>query len=106
MLTVTGIAADVVWFPAASLAIAVSVCEPLMAVVVSHDAEYGELVSSEPRLFPSSTICTPMTPTLSEASAATAIVPEMVEPEMGKEIDTNGGMMSVARGGVPPDECL
>src|SRR5690242_9504023 len=41
-------------FPAASRAIALRVCEPLATVVVFHETEYGEAVSSAPRAAPSS----------------------------------------------------
>ena len=37
--TVTVTAADVVWLPAASRAIAVKVCEPLAALVVFQETE-------------------------------------------------------------------
>src|SRR5205814_221915 len=75
-LTVTG--AEVVRLPAASRATAVKVCEPLLAVVVSTDTEYGAVVSSAAIGAPSAKNCTPATPTLSEAFAATVIVPETV----------------------------
>jgi len=51
--TVPVTVADVVWFPAASRATAVRVCDPLLAVAVSHETEYGAVVSSAPRLAPS-----------------------------------------------------
>jgi len=54
LLTVTVTALDVVRFPAASRAMAVSVCEAFDAVVVFHEMEYGEAVSSAPRFAPSS----------------------------------------------------
>ena len=54
LLTVTVTVEDVVLLPAASRATALSVCEPLEAEVVFHDIEYGEAVSSAPRLAPSS----------------------------------------------------
>ena len=55
LYTVTVTAEEVVLLPAASRAMAVSVCEPFEAAVVSHDVEYGEaVVSSGPRLAPSS----------------------------------------------------
>src|SRR5437762_222289 len=44
--TVTVTAADVVRLPAASRAIAVTVCEPLVALSVFHWTEYGAAVSS------------------------------------------------------------
>src|SRR2546423_1585338 len=60
---VTGTAADVVVFPAASRARAARVCAPLAAVVVFQGAEYGAAVSSAPRGLPSSRNWTPATPT-------------------------------------------
>src|SRR5438445_5372962 len=95
--TVTVTAAEVVRLPAASRATAVSVCEPLLAVVVFHDIEYGVAVSSAPRLAPSNRNCTPTTPTLSEALAVTLVVPPTVAPETGEVMLTVGG---VASGGV------
>ena len=53
LLTDTATAALVVWLPAASRATAVSVCDPFVAVVVSHETEYGDERSSAPRLAPS-----------------------------------------------------
>ena len=44
----------VVVFPAASLAVAVRMWEPLAAEAVSQVIEYGEAVSSVPKLDPSS----------------------------------------------------
>src|SRR6267378_1546546 len=78
LLTVTE-TLDVVWFPAASRTTAAIVCEVLMAVVVSQFTEYGEFVSSAPRLFPSSLNWTPATTVLSEAFAEMEIVPETME---------------------------
>ena len=54
LLTVTVTGLEVVRFPAASRAMAVSVCEAFDAVVVFHEMEYGEAVSSAPRFAPSS----------------------------------------------------
>ena len=64
--TVTLTGAEVVVFGAASRARAVSVWAPFAVAVVSHETEYGDVVSSAPRLFPSSRNCTPTTPTLSD----------------------------------------
>ena len=94
LLTVTGTAAEVVRFPAASRARAVSVWDPFRRVVVSRDTEYGAVVTSVPMLFPSSLNCTPATATSSEAFAETVTVPESVVPEAGDEIDTDGGVLS------------
>src|SRR5256885_641418 len=73
--TVTVTAAAVVELPAASRAIAVSVCDALLAVFVSHEIEYGAVISSAPTFAPSSRNWTPTTPTLSDAVALIAVVP-------------------------------
>ena len=52
LLTVTETPVDVVVFPAASLATAVRVCVPFVAVVVFHVVAYGDAVSSTPRFVP------------------------------------------------------
>src|SRR5688572_352535 len=67
LLTVTVSVAEVVLLPAASRAMARSVCVPLAAVVEFHAAVKGAAVSSAPRLTPSSWNWTPITPMLSEA---------------------------------------
>ena len=51
-------------------------------------------MSSGSRLFPSNLNCTPTTPTLSEASAETLIVPDTVAPFAGAVIETVGGVVS------------
>src|SRR5438094_2672169 len=63
----------------------------LVVWVVFHAIEYGALVTSAPRLAPSSLNWTPATPTLSEASAVTVTVPATVEPAVGAVIETVGG---------------
>src|SRR5207247_1533838 len=93
--TVTVSAAEVVRLPAASGATAVSVCGPLLAVVVFQETEYGAAASSTPRLAPSSRNCTPTTPTLSEALAVTLVVPPTVAPETGEVMLTVGGVVSL-----------
>src|SRR6266852_6218279 len=71
--------------PNPSRATAVKVCGPLLALVVFHEIEYGALVSSAPRLAPSSlnwtpsTVRRPMMLTL----ALTGTVPWTVEPDCG-----------------------
>src|SRR5437899_2282552 len=93
--TVTVTEADVVVLLAASRATAVRVwLLPLAAAVVSHEAEYGAVVSSAPRGAPSSRNWTPATPTLSEALAVTVTMPETVAPELGKGMLTVGGVVS------------
>src|SRR5438094_10201561 len=93
LLMVTVTAQDVVRFPAASRAMAVSVCEAFDAVVVFHETEYGEAVSSAPRFAPSSWNWRPATPTLSEAFADTVIVPDTVDPPVGLVMETVGGVV-------------
>jgi hypothetical protein len=92
--TVTVTAAEVVELPAASRALAVRECEPLVAVVVFHEVEYGEVVSSAPSAVPSTKNWTPATPTLSEAEALTVVVPETVAPDDGEVMLTVGGVVS------------
>src|SRR5437867_2894570 len=93
--TVTVTATDVVRLPAASRATAVSVCEPLVAVVVFHETAYGTVVSSAPRLAPSSLNWTPTTPTLSDAFAVTVTVDLTVAPFTGDVMLTVGGVVSL-----------
>src|SRR5436309_6741516 len=92
--TVTVTAEDVAVLPAASRATTVRVCEPLVAVVVFHETAYGAVVSSAPRLAPSSLNCTPTTPTLSEAFAVTLIVELTASPSAGNVMLTAGGPLS------------
>src|SRR5882762_1180694 len=107
--TVTVTAAAVAVLPAASRATAVSVCEPLFAVVVFQETAYGAVVSSTPRLAPSSRNWTPATPTLSDALAVTVMVPLTVAPVAGAVMLTVGAVVSfetvtvaAAAGGVLP----
>src|SRR6202035_2667952 len=92
--TVTVTAAAVAVLPAASRATAVSVCEPLLALVVFHETEYGAVVCSTPKLAPSRRNCTPATPTLSDALALTVTVPETVAPFAGAAMLIVGGVVS------------
>ena len=74
-----------------SRAIAVSVCDPLLADVVFHVVEYGDDVSSAPMFTPSSWNWTPATPMLSDALAETVTaLPETVVPLDGAVILTDG----------------
>src|SRR5881296_1492230 len=92
--TVTLTAADVAVLPAASRATAIRLWEPPATSVVFHEREYGTVVSSAPRLAPSSLNCTPTTPTLSVALAETVTVPATVAPAAGAVIDTVGSVVS------------
>jgi hypothetical protein len=95
LLTVTLTAAEIVVLAAASLAEAVKLWAALVAVVLSQMIAKGAVVSSAPRLTPSSLNCTPTTPTLSEALAVTETdEPETMAPALGAEIETVGGMVS------------
>ena len=102
--TVTVMLLDVVVFPAASLATAVSVWEPLDTPTVFHEPEYGATVSSVPRLAPSSLNWTPATPTLSEANATRETEPWMVEPVIGFVMEIFGAVKSVDTCVVAPAE--
>src|SRR2546422_10995377 len=75
---------------------ALSVCVPAVAVLVFQLTEYGAVVSSAPRDAPSSWNLTPATPTLSDASAVTVIVPVTVAPEAGELRLTVGAVVSGA----------
>src|SRR5438094_6960686 len=81
-VTVTGSEANRI--PRALRATAVKVWNPLLVVVVSQETEYGALVSSAPRLTPSSRNWTPATrrPT-GLTLARTVIVPATVVSEVG-----------------------
>ena len=91
---------EVAELPAASRARACSVCTPFDADVVSHVIEYGAVVSSAPRLAPSSRNWTPATPTLSVAVAETVTFPETTEPAAGAVTAALGGVVSGAAGVV------
>src|SRR2546428_1287754 len=77
--------------PAASRATAVRMCAPAEASAVLQLVAYGAVVTSAPRLAPSSMNCTPTTPTLSVALAEIVTVPATVAPLAGAVIETSGG---------------
>src|SRR5206468_3093888 len=81
--TVTGYAAEVVAFPAASRVRAFPTRRSSDLVDVSHSIVNGAAVSSVPRFAPSSRNWTPATPTLSAAVAVIVVVPETVAPFAG-----------------------
>ena len=93
-ITVTLTAAEVAVLPAASRATAVTLWLPFALKVVFQEIEYGAVVTSAPRFTPSSLNCTPTTPTLSVAVAATMIVLATVVPAVGAEMETVGGVVS------------
>src|SRR5438876_1551183 len=100
--TVTLTAAEVAALPAASLATAVKLWLPFALKAVFQETEYGATVSSTPRIAPSSLNCTPTTPTLSVALAATVTVPATVAPGLGEVTLTVGGVVSGGGGGGAP----
>ena len=77
-----------------AVARAPNTCVPLVTTVVSQLIEYGDVVSSVPRLLPSRRNCTPTTPTLSDAAAVTLIVPDTVAPLAGAASETVGAVVS------------
>jgi hypothetical protein len=91
--TVTVVDDDVL-LPAASKAVAPSVCVPFVTVVVSQESEYGAAVSSAPSGAPSRRNRTAATPTLSDAVAATVIDPDTDAPDAGDVSATTGGVWS------------
>src|SRR6187551_1724613 len=90
MLTAT----DDFVLPAASRATEVRVWPPFAAVFVFQLTEYGAVVSSAPRLAPSSLNWTPMTPTLSLAVALTVVVSLTMAPSLGAVRFMSGGVVS------------
>src|SRR5438270_4694565 len=79
---------------------AVRLCEPLVALVVSHETEYGAAVTSAPRFVPSSWNCTPTTPTLSDSVADTVSVPETIAEATGAVMLMVGGILSIFATGL------
>src|SRR5690349_16402278 len=95
----------VVTFPAASRAVALSLCEPFDTLTVFHVTEYGDDMISMPRLAPSTFNWTPTTPTLSDAEAERVTVPETVALAAGVVQVTIGAVVSEGGGALPPS-CL
>src|SRR5688572_27227255 len=87
-------AADVVMFPAASRATAVTECVPLPTRAEFHERLNGELVSSVPAFAPSTLNWTPTTRTLSDALALSVTVPDTVAPLAGAVSATDGACVS------------
>jgi hypothetical protein len=98
--TVTVIVDEVVLFPAASRATALSVCDPFATPKVFQLIEYGLDVTSDCKLAPSSLNCTPATATSSVALAEIVVVPEIVTPVAGAVIETAGEVVSGTDGVV------
>src|SRR4051812_18293431 len=90
----TDTAGEVVRFPNPSRATAVSRCEPFDAVVVFHEIEYGDVVSSAPIWVPSSRNFTPPMPPGSDAAAESVTVALTDALFVGVEIETSGPVLS------------
>ncbi len=60
---------------------------------MSQDIEYGDVVSSIPKLLPSNRNCTPATPTASDAVALAVTLPDTV-PDAGAVSETVGAVVS------------
>ena len=86
-------------FPDVSVARALIVWVPFVAVVVSQVTENGELVTGVPSGAPSSSSCTLAIATLSAAFAVTGTDPLTVWPSVGVMTSRVGGCVS---GGAPP----
>ena len=70
-------------------------CVPLATDEELHEIEYGDAVTAEPTLPPSTVNWTLATATLSDAFADSVTVPETVAPLAGAVMDTVGGVLSV-----------
>src|SRR5215217_8534765 len=92
--TVTLIVGDVPHLPAASAALAKIVCRPLATVVELQLACHGA-APSHATSTPSTYHFACVTPTASEASAASVTVPETVAPAAGDVTQTVGGVVSL-----------
>src|SRR5207249_1410624 len=92
--TVTCTLVAVPTLPLVSVALALSVWLPLVAVVVFQVTAYGGEVTGLPSGWPSRRNCTDATATLSLAFAATGIVPDTVSFAVGFVRLTVGGVVS------------
>src|SRR5262245_23860192 len=93
LFTVTLTAALEPTLPPASYALATMLWLPLPPCVVSHDTEYGAVVSVPMTELLTKKV-TRVTPTLSLAFAETVVVPTMVEPPAGAVRVAVGGTLS------------
>src|SRR5262249_10722750 len=96
LLTVTETGADVVLFPAASRATAVSACGRCAVGVVSTEGLQGGGVPAGPRFAPSSLNCPPAPPLLSGGFADPGTVADTVDPAAGAVTATVGGVVSLS----------
>ena len=93
LFTLTETAVAVVELPDLSVATAVNVCEPLVAVVESQTRLNGDAVSAEPRFAPSNLNCTLAIPLVDEALAETVTLePDTLVPLPGAVMFTVGGV--------------
>jgi hypothetical protein len=100
LLTLT-VTALVEALPEASTARAVTVCEPLVTLLVFHDQDQLEVPDAACQEPPSTWTDTLASDVLSDAEPATATVPATVEAFAGVLISTLGGVVS-----VEPEPCL
>src|SRR3989344_4311056 len=106
LLTMIVAAVEVARLPATSRATARIVWKPLVAEVVFHDTEYGDVMSSAPRVALSSLNWTPVMPMLSLAVPETVTVPETVVFPAGAGREMVGGVVSrVTTDGVVAETC-
>ena len=92
--------------PAASEASAVTVCDPALAVRVSHEAWKGGVVTGAPTGWPSTLNCTRVTPTLSDAVAPSGTMPLIVVAAFGSVTVTCGAVVSGGGGRLRAGEDL
>src|SRR5436305_13819487 len=76
-------------------------CVPSATSVVSHDSPNGPAVSSAPTPPPSTVNWRPATPTLSDAVAPSATVPDTVAPSVGAVSATLGAIASLPETALP-----
>lgn len=107
LLTVTVTDVEVRRFPTLSRATAVNTWVPLPKAVVFQERECGAVVSSPPKLIPSSlnctlaiplTTCDPLVGSEAEAEIVTVSETEVLLP--GEVIETEGGVVSAGGSGV------
>jgi len=108
LFTVTDTPALVLELFAESVAMALSICGPLVAVVVSQLKLYPgpAPVTTLPRLAPSNWNCTPVSDTISTALAVTVTVPLSIAPAAGAVTATDNGVASTVNSSITSSELL
>jgi hypothetical protein len=90
LLTVMATGELVAEMPAASVVLAVRICEPLDRELVLREKDQLEVPEALEKLPLSTESCTEVILTLSEAVPETVVVPETVEPLAGEVMATEG----------------